>query len=377
MKKLGIYIHIPFCVKKCNYCAFLSFPFDEQLKNNYIESLKREIGLYHNDEYLVDTVFFGGGTPSLLEPKEIGDILFSLRESFTLAADGEITIEANPATLDYGKLKGFREVGINRLSMGVQSLNDDVLKYMGRVHTKEDVYREYELARRAGFNNVNIDLMFSVPNDNIVNVKRTLAKVIKLKPEHISYYGLQLEEGTPFFEKFKKGLLWENDDYMDRRMYHEGSRMLINKGYNRYEISNFSKPGYECKHNLKYWNMDEYLGFGLDASSLYKGYRFKNTKDINKYFKLTDDGIKPVEEEILNTEKDNISEAMFTGLRRKEGISMVDIFGSEEGFWEYYKDVQDAIIDYEINGFLNISDGRIWLTEGGIDISNKIMANFV
>jgi len=352
----------------------LSFPIDENLKREYLKALKKEIMLNENKEYIVDTVFLGGGTPSLLEPKEIDDIIMNLNSYFNISKDAEITMEANPGTLKFENLLGFKEAGINRLSLGVQSLDEDVLSHMGRIHNAEDVYWEYELARKAGFNNINLDLMFSVPNYNIFKIKRTLTRAIKLKPEHISYYGLQLEEGTPYFEQFKKGMFHETDDYMDRRMYHEGSRLLINKGYNRYEISNFSKHGYECKHNLKYWNMDEYLGLGLGSSSFIGGYRLKNAEDINSYINFDK---KPIIEKHHNSKNDNVSEAIFTGLRKTEGIEISSVLGSESAFWEYFNNIKDVIWEYEMDGCLIIDQGRIRFTEYGIDISNKILANFV
>ncbi len=372
MNKLGIYIHIPFCVKKCNYCAFLSFKMDDKLKRKYIDAIKIEIKERADSGYLVDTIFFGGGTPSLLEPSEIGEILNEVTSKFNVFKDAEITIEANPTTLNIEKLKGYRKIGINRLSMGVQSLDENLLRIMGRTHSVADVYREYDLARKAGFDNINLDIIFAVPTGKFETLMDTLTKIIELNPEHVSYYSLQLEEGTPFFEDFKDGKLNEIPDDMDREMYHKGSKLLESNNYSRYEISNFSKNGYECRHNLKYWNMDEYLGLGLGSSSYIGGFRLKNTDDINKYLKN-----KYISERYKNTKHDDISEAVFTGLRKTEGISMSEILGTTEEFWEYYKNSKDEIYRFINEGYLSINEDRLILTDKGIDISNKIMACFV
>lgn len=372
MNKLGIYIHIPFCVKKCNYCAFLSFKMDDKLKRKYIDAIKIEIKERADSGYLVDTIFFGGGTPSLLEPSEIGEILNEVTSKFNVFKDAEITIEANPTTLNIEKLKEYRKIGINRLSMGVQSLDENLLGIMGRTHSVADVYREYDLARKAGFDNINLDIIFAVPTGKFETLMDTLTKIIELNPEHVSYYSLQLEEGTPFFEDFKDGKLNEIPDDMDREMYHKGSKLLESNNYSRYEISNFSKNGYECRHNLKYWNMDEYLGLGLGSSSYIGGFRLKNTDDINKYLKN-----KYISERYKNTKHDDISEAVFTGLRKTEGISMSEILGTTEEFWEYYKNSKDEIYRFINEGYLSINEDRLILTDKGIDISNKIMACFV
>ncbi|MBK5253843.1 MAG: radical SAM family heme chaperone HemW [Peptostreptococcaceae bacterium] len=372
MNKLGIYIHIPFCVKKCNYCAFLSFKMNDDLKRRYIDALKLEIKERADSKYLVDTIFFGGGTPSLLKPSEIAEILNEITGNFNISKDVEITMEANPDTLNEKNLKGYRNAGINRLSMGVQSLDESLLSVMGRIHNADDVYREYALAREAGFDNINLDIIFAVPASSLETTMDTLEKIIKLNPEHISYYSLQLEEGTSFFKDFKDGKLDEIPDDIDRDMYHRGSNLLQKNNYSRYEISNFSKKGYECKHNLKYWNMDEYLGLGLGSSSYIGGVRLKNTDDINEYINN-----KYISERHKNTRYDDISEAVFTGLRKAEGVSMKEILGSKEEFWEYYKDSKEEIDSFISEGYLLIKDDRLILTDKGIDISNKIMVCFV
>lgn len=372
MNKLGIYIHIPFCVKKCNYCAFLSFKMNDDLKRRYINALKIEIRERADSWYLVDTIFFGGGTPSLLEPGELGEILNEITSKFNVSKDAEITIEANPASLNMEKLKGYINIGVNRLSMGVQSLDEGLLRIMGRTHNVADVYREYDLARKAGFDNINLDIIFAVPTGKFETLVDTLKKIIELNPEHISYYSLQLEEGTPFFEEFKDGNLNEIPDDMDRDMYHKGSELLESSNYSRYEISNFSKKGYECKHNLKYWSMDEYLGLGLGSSSYIGGVRLKNTEDINEYLKN-----KYISERYKNTKHDDISEAVFTGLRKTEGISMSEILGTTDDFWEYYSDSKDEIETFIDEGYLLVKEDRLILTDKGIDVSNKILVNFV
>lgn len=375
--KAGIYIHIPFCIKKCNYCAFLSGPAGPEVRQEYVNHLIKEIRLRSRAVPEADTIYFGGGTPSLLTPEQIGRILEEVRSAFRISEDAEVTLEANPGTLTAESLEGYRKTGINRLSMGVQSMDDRRLRYLGRIHTAEDVRRDVKMTREAGFRNINLDLIFAIPGTGVSDALEDLEAIAALEPEHISFYSLQLEEGTSFFRDFEAGKLREVPDETDREMYHRGIQVLREKGYRHYEISNFARPGYESRHNSKYWNMAEYVGLGLGASS-YKGHRrMVNETDLKAYSETLDRGKLAFMEVHENSEADDISEAVFTGLRREEGVRYRDVLGSEVAFWEYFREALPEARAYEAGGFLEMDDEGLRLTERGIDISNGIMALFV
>lgn len=375
--KAGIYIHIPFCVKKCNYCAFLSGPAGPEVRQEYVNHLIEEIRLRSREVPEADTIYFGGGTPSLLTPEQIGHILEEVRKAFRITEGAEVTLEANPGTLTAESLEGYRKTGINRLSMGVQSMDDRRLRYLGRIHTAEEVRRDVKMAREAGFRNINLDLIFAIPGTDVSDAMEDLEAIAALEPEHISFYSLQLEEGTSFFRDFEAGKLREVPDETDREMYHRGIRALRAKGYRHYEISNFARPGYESRHNSKYWNMAEYVGLGLGASSYTGHRRTVNETDLKAYSEMLDRGELAFMEIHENSEADDISEAVFTGLRREEGIRYRDILGSEAAFWEYFREALPEAREYEAGGFLELDDEGLRLTERGIDISNGIMALFV
>lgn len=377
----GIYIHIPFCVRKCKYCAFLSAPADAETREIYVNSLVDEIKqckVNFISSGPADTVYFGGGTPSVLTTEQIQRILDAVRKTYGIADDAEITLEANPATLGTDDeevektLVELRNIGINRLSMGVQSLHDDVLSFIGRIHSAEDVRRDYRIARKVGFNNINLDLIFSLPGAERAQHIDDLKKLIEMKPEHISCYSLQIEEDTEFMRMFDEGLIEEVPDEVDRETYHEICNILKAAGYEHYEISNFALPGYHSRHNSSYWDMSEYIGLGLGASGFVGGVRYKNTDELGEYISGN-----RLAEEHRNTQHDNISEAVFTGLRRKEGIRYIVILGSKAKFWEYYAAERDEAERFVSSGHLVIDDDGIRITEKGIDISNKIMAVFV
>lgn len=375
--KAGIYIHIPFCVKKCSYCAFLSGPAGPEVRQEYVNHLIEEIRLRSREVPEADTIYFGGGTPSLLTPEQIGEILEEVRSAFRISEDAEVTLEANPGTLTAESLEGYRKTGINRLSMGVQSMDDRRLRYLGRIHTAEEVRRDVKMAREAGFRNINLDLIFAIPGTDVSDAMEDLEAIAALEPEHISFYSLQLEEGTSFFRDFEAGKLREVPDETDREMYHRGIQALREKGYRHYEISNFARPGYESRHNSKYWNMSEYVGLGLGASSYTGHRRMVNETDLKVYSEMLDRGELAFMEIHENSEADDISEAVFTGLRREEGIRYRDILGSEAAFWAYFREALPEARAYEAGGFLELDDEGLRLTERGIDISNGIMALFV
>ncbi len=405
IKKTGLYIHIPFCVRKCNYCAFLSFDAETSPRKEYTDALVNEI-TYRGEQLghpEIDTVYVGGGTPSVLDISQMRDIMHAVSKSFRVKEGAEITIEANPATLGrkdgvmLAKLQAYRFMGFNRLSMGVQAMDNDRLHYMGRIHTAENVVRDMELIRRKGFDNVNLDLMFSIPGETTEDALSDLERILGLDPEHISCYSLQIEEGTPFGDMAEAGELTEVPDEEDRRTYHEICRVLREAGYEHYEISNFAKPGFRSRHNSLYWDMSDYIGAGLGASGFTDGRRYKNISDIEAYIeafaKLPEEGGRieiPLEEDHLNSSFDNISEAVFTGLRRSEGISYEEALDAymrcaegpmhedpQAAFWRIFAEAKEEAEDYVRRGLLIIDEKGLKLTEQGIDISNQIMSLFV
>jgi len=403
MNGLEIYIHIPFCVKKCDYCDFLSAPADLETKEKYVEALINEIKLNKNkmSEYVVDTVFIGGGTPSLLEENQISKIMSVLRDNCNMSENPEITIECNPGTITESKLLEYKKSGINRISFGLQSANDEELKSIGRIHNYAGFLESYNLARKCGFDNINVDLMSALPGQTLKSYEETLNKVVRLEPEHISAYSLIVEENTLMYDRVKKaqikGINILPDEESERKMYYLTNNILRSNGYRKYEISNYSKPGKECKHNIGYWQRKEYLGFGIGAASLYKENRYNNISDINKYIEVLTNNIKEnsinnvgksseVENQvnILNsivknlqqlTERDRMEEFMFLGLRMMEGVSMEKFeryFGKP--YMEVYGKVQKRMEDKR---FLINDNGYVKLTEFGIDLSNYVMSEFL
>ena len=288
-KSAELYIHIPFCVKKCLYCDFLSFPADEKTKEKYIEALCDEL-LYIGSERCdkpLRSVFIGGGTPSVLPAEQIVRVMETVKSRFVFVPDAEVTIECNPGTLDEDKLKAYKECGINRLSLGLQSSHESELKSLGRIHTYEDFVSCIRMAEEAGFDNINVDLMSGLPGQNVSSFEETLRKVCTLsnRIKHISAYSLIVEEETPFGQMYEDGKLELPDEEEDRRMYHMTSRILKEYGFERYEISNYARPGYECIHNIGYWTGVEYFAAGLDAASFYGHCRYSDTPDMEEYLK--------------------------------------------------------------------------------------------
>lgn len=371
-RDLELYIHIPFCVKKCAYCDFLSGPADEETMEYYVRALIREIESIESmkEMYRVITVFVGGGTPSVLGGEQIERIFAALREKFAMESVREVTIEANPGTVTREKLKAYRRAGINRISFGLQSANNEELKQLGRIHTYEDFLESYMLAREEGFDNINIDLISAIPNQTVESWKSTVDRILKLQPEHISAYSLIVEEGTPFEKMYgedgnrKEELPSEEEE---RMIYQKTKKWFQEAGYERYEISNYAKKGYACRHNLGYWERKEYLGLGLGASSLIGNVRFQNTEEMKTYLKYSDDVRKRKQNEEVLTKEEELEEIIFLGLRKKDGISKkeVDFFCGEQ--------IEKMICQ----GFLEEKDGNIRLTERGIDISNYVFAEIL
>ena len=369
---LELYIHIPFCVQKCQYCDFLSGPSDQETRKRYIEALLAEIQAVQGVEaYEIVSVFIGGGTPSVLEAGAIASIIEAIREKFAFSADTEITIEANPGTVDLEKLKDYRRAGINRLSLGLQSTEPAELRMLGRIHSYEEFLQSYRQAREAGFANINIDMMFAIPGQTGEAWREHLHQVAELKPEHISAYSLIIEEGTPFAER-KLNLPDEDTEY---QMYEDTAAVLAEYGYRQYEISNYAREGYSCRHNIGYWKRTEYLGLGLGASSLFRGERFSNTRDMQEYLAFSKDTACIRKENTKLSRNDQIEEFMYLGLRMTEGISEKDF---EENFHENLEHVYGTVLQkYKETGFLE-KVGRNWrFTRKGIHVSNHILAEFL
>lgn len=369
---IEIYIHIPFCVKKCDYCDFLSAPSGLEVQTAYIQSLLREIDAVKEGKgRSVSSVFIGGGTPSVLDERFIGEILNKIKNKFPILDDAEITIEVNPGTADRRKFESYREYGINRLSIGLQSPDDRELEMLGRIHNYRQFLETYKTAREAGFDNINIDLMSAIPDQSYEGWISNLRTVAELKPEHVSAYSLIIEEGTPFATR-KLNLPDEDTEY---NMYEATAQILREYGFEQYEISNYAKKGMECRHNIGYWIRQDYLGFGLGASSLYGKERFTNTRDMKIYLADSRNPEKIREKEPILTREDEMAEFMFLGLRMTDGISKADF---EQRFGCVIESVYGGVLrKYKSMGLLLEGDGRIFLSRKGIHVSNAVMAEFL
>ena len=367
-----IYIHIPFCIRKCDYCDFLSGPSGSKEQADYVQALLREIQAVEEGEgRSVSSIFIGGGTPSVLDERLLGDILKEIRNRFKMEEDAEITIEVNPGTANIGKLQAYREMGINRLSIGLQSPQDRELKILGRIHNYEQFLETYQEARTVGFDNINIDLMSAIPDQTYEGWVKNLRTAAELEPEHISAYSLIVEEGTPFAAR-KLNLPDEDTEY---NMYEATAQILKEYGFEQYEISNYARKGRECRHNVGYWTRQDYLGFGLGASSLYGKERFANTADMKKYLENSRNPEKIREKEPSLTREDEMAEFMFLGLRMTKGISKADF---QKCFGCTIESVYGEVLEkYESMGLLLEQDGRIFLSREGIHVSNSIMAEFL
>lgn len=365
----GLYIHIPFCLKKCKYCDFTSFCNKEQYFDLYIDELIKEA--YEYKGLKTDTIFIGGGTPTALSSPQLEKFLSSIHSLFTVEKNCEISIEANPKTLDAEKLNIIKKYGVNRLSIGVQSFNNKELSAIGRIHNSETAISTVSAIKKAGFENFNLDLMSDLPLQTESSFLNSLNTAISLQPTHISCYSLILEENTPLFSEYQNGIYKPSDDEFDRNLYHLAVSTLKKYGYERYEISNFSKPGYECRHNIKYWSCDEYIGLGVSAHSYFKGKRYYNTSSLSAY--LNGKYHEP-DVAVLSLE-DKISDYIIMKLRMDEGISekhFYELFGRD--FHTTYNKQIDKFLK---NNLMERRDGIIRLTDSGIDISNSILCEFV
>ena len=387
-KNVGLYIHIPFCKKKCEYCDFKSYANKEILIDDYIKWINyeiKEIGEGNKLDYegklddlvKLKTIYIGGGTPSIIDSKYIVQILETVKNSFFIDSDAEITIEVNPGTIDEKKLEDYKKSGINRLSIGLQSTNDRILKEIGRIHTYNEFLDTYNMARKLGFNNINVDLMLGLPNQSVEDLNDSLDKVIELTPEHVSVYSLIIEEGTPFFEKLNENKITLPEDNIEREMYWLTKRKLEKAGYKHYEISNFAKSGFESKHNLSCWNQEEYIGVGVAAHSYTNNVRYSNIDSIEEYI----DNFKEKREydNLVFHEKQNreskMQEFMMLGLRKIDGIRIQDFkskFGENPIF--IFRKELEKLVNEEL---IEIDGDVIKLTNKGLDLANLVWEEFV
>ncbi|PBE20238.1 radical SAM family heme chaperone HemW [Clostridioides difficile] len=389
---LGLYVHIPFCVKKCKYCDFNSYKMDIDSKKRYIEDLKIEMELYSNKLYKdnkyknkeccslnkndkITSIFVGGGTPSILTSDEIREVFISIKEMFDIDENAEITIECNPGTLTLEKLKTMKEIGINRLSIGLQAIQEKHLNFIGRIHTYEEFEKNYKDALSVGFKNINIDLMYSLPNQTLCDWKETLEKVVHLNPTHISAYSLILEEGTELYNMYESNKFELIDENVDMEMYEYTINYLKSKGYNQYEISNYSKEGYNCEHNILYWECEYYIGIGAGASGYINENRYNNVESLEDYHLSLVKREKPIQENEILSEKDMIEEKIFMGLRMNKGIKFEDFkkkFGID--FRDKYNKQIEMLLARKL---INQSFEGIQLTQKGREISNSVFIEFM
>ena len=381
MNQVGIYVHIPFCKQKCKYCDFTSFACMENKYDEYFKCLLQEITEkseeLKNSDIKIDTIYIGGGTPSIVSAEYIENIIKLITENFNVSKDVEITIEVNPGTVDREKLEKYFKVGINRLSIGLQSTNDSLLKMLGRIHTYSEFEDVYEIAKQVGFKNINVDLMIGLPNQNIEDVEQSLDKIIEKSPEHISVYSLIVEEDTKMFELIDSGKLELPDEEIEREMYWKVKNILKDNGYDHYEISNFAKHGYESKHNTNCWKQHSYLGFGVAAHSYYDGIRYSNITDIKAYIENYKNG-----ESIYNiifhekqSKEQMMKEYMLLGLRKIDGIRISE-------FKEKFVDNPLYIFRNQLNklveqNLIEVSENNICLTDKGLDLANVVWMEFV
>ncbi len=376
-KDLGLYIHIPFCVKKCAYCDFLSWSGDKEQRVDYVRALEQEILSYKNfaEDYQVSTLYFGGGTPSVLEGELLERIMEAIRRTFQIEEKAEVTLEMNPGTALKEKLELYKKLGINRLSMGIQSVKNENLKLLGRIHTYEDFLESYCMAREAGFDNLSGDLISSLPGQTLAEWKEELKILMETPLEHVSVYQLIIEEGTEFYKKYGECEELLPDEETSREIYLWTGKYLKSRGFEQYEISNYAREGKQSAHNLRYWERKDYLGLGLGGASMIRNMRMSNTRDWDKYMAYCRDPGKIREEVEVLEESGQMEEFMFLGLRKTRGIS------KKEFRRTFGKDIdlvyEKTLEKYLKNGMLQESGDRIFLSEEGILLSNQVFADFL
>lgn len=371
----GLYIHIPFCAKKCYYCDFPSYSNLEEMITPYIIALKKEIQLIaiKYPDIIVKTIFIGGGTPTYIDSKYIIEIMETIRNNFTIINNAEISLEGNPGTYDFFKLSDYKEGGINRLSIGVQTTQDRLLNDLGRIHTKRQFLQAFNNAREIGFNNINIDLIFGLPNQSMEDWQETLEEVVRLQPTHLSCYSLIIEEGTPFYELYRKGRININED-LEREMYYYTKKILTSQGYNHYEISNFAKEGFQCIHNLIYWDVKPYIGIGSSAHSFLNNNRFSNYNSVEKYIESLANNQLPISSVNKLSKEDLIEEYIFLGLRKIQGISARDFFNT---YGEKIESRYGKTLDKLVRENLIKKGENIALTSKGLDFANYVFQSFL
>lgn len=377
-KNIALYIHIPFCKSKCLYCDFPSFCGMESYMLDYCKALLKELNgineILSTQNAEITSIFIGGGTPTYLS-LEGWKLIKSGIDKLRKASNLEFTVEGNPGTFEYEKLRFLKALGVNRLSMGLQAWQNDLLKAMGRIHTIEDFINSYKMAKEIGFENINVDLMFGLPNQTITQWEETLRNVIKLELDHISCYSLILEEGTLFMKMYDENKLILPSEEDERNMYDMAVRLLKEAGYTQYEISNFAKLNKECKHNIVYWSMEEYIGCGASAHSFLAGRRYSNERNVESYIKRINEEGTAIEEIHINSDKDNIEEFIFMGLRKLAGVSTIEFQNKfNRDINEVYGDVINKYVE---TGLLTVDNGQISLTSRGIPISNLVMSDFI
>lgn len=371
MKEIGLYIHIPYCKRKCFYCDFISFSGKEDTIKKYVEAIKKDISDCKYTGFNIGTIYIGGGTPSFIDSQYISEIIAKVREKFIVTQNAEITIEVNPGTVTREKLMDYKKAGINRLSIGLQSTDNDTLKRIGRIHSYEDFVETYDMAREIGFDNINVDFMIALPGEDEWSVAIQISEIINLKPEHISCYSLILEDGTRLKEMVDSGEVELPTDEEERKMYWKMKELLEENGYEHYEISNFSMPGHRSRHNMDCWSQKEYLGFGTAAHSYFGGRRFSNKKTIEEYIENYSE--KEIEED--QTEEDMKKEYMMLGLRKIEGVSISEF---EQKFQInplfYFRFEISKLVDEDL---IEIDLDNIKLTKKGLDLANLVWEKFV
>ena len=381
MKELGIYIHIPFCKQKCYYCDFVSYANKEEKIQEYIECLQKEIEMesekYKNEEYEITTIYIGGGTPSFIDASYIERIINTIKQNYKLYENPEITIEVNPGTINEEKIRKYKDIEINRISIGLQTTKDNLLKQIGRIHTYEEFLNCYKIVKKIGIDNINVDLMLGLPNQTLGDLKESLIEVINLKPNHISLYSLILEENTILEKMVSQNMAKLPEEDLEREMYWTTKDILEENGYIHYEISNFSKKGYESKHNLNCWNQKEYLGFGVAAHSYIKNKRYCNTNNIEEYIKNVQNG------KILNNRTiceiqnkiEEQKEYMLLGLRKIQGIDIQEFKNKfiDNPIYIFHKELEKLVKEELVEIDLN----QIKLTSKGLDFANLVWEEFI
>lgn len=377
MKPIGLYIHIPFCLKKCHYCDFASYAGRMEILPAYLRSIETELDMQARrwPDRMVETVFIGGGTPSVLLPGDYQALMGAVRRNFQVSASAEISLESNPGTVTAEKAEAMRSAGINRISIGVQAAQDQLLHAMGRIHRQADAVEAVGHFKKAGFSNINLDLMFGLPGQSAEMWRASLAFAVSLRVTHLSCYSLAIEANTPWGVMLREGRITPATDELDRFLYHEACSLLAKEGFIHYELSNFAKPGFSCRHNLVYWKYGDYLGTGAAAHSLMDGLRFANTADPDEYMRSMDAGIPFLSESAMLSRKEALSERMLMGMRLMEGVRLDQV--SEEFGLDVAECFAGEIGALLRGGLVSLEDTVLRLTEKGYDLANQVFLAFV